>query len=196
MLCLVSFPPYLPLPPPCLILLPPSSMPSSSYMYLRPSFPLHVARSMFIQVQDTPNPNSLKFVPGVPVLQSGTVDFPSPLSARGSPLARQLFRIDGVKGVFFTTDFITVTKVIKDFFSSTSASSWTASLPPFLHRSLLPSLRHRLMMTWSGNSLNQRSLPQSWTFSPVVSPSLLMSNHLPLTQVHAPSWYLSYYHLE
>ena len=67
---------------------------------------------MFIQVQSTPNPNSLKFVPGVPVLETGgTLDFPTPLSARGSPLARQLFRIDGVKGIFFGSDFITVTKV-------------------------------------------------------------------------------------
>lgn len=66
---------------------------------------------MFVQVQDTPNPNSLKFLPGVPVLQTGTMDFPSPISARGSLLARQLFRIEGVKGVFFGKSFITVTKV-------------------------------------------------------------------------------------
>ena len=71
----------------------------------------HTARTMFVQVQDTPNPNSLKFIPGVPVLESGTMDFPTPLSARGSPLARQLFGIEGVKGVFFATDFVTVTKV-------------------------------------------------------------------------------------
>ena len=66
---------------------------------------------MFIQTQDTPNPLSLKFIPGVPVLQAGTMDFPNPLSARGSPLARQLFRVDGVKAVFLGPDFITVTKV-------------------------------------------------------------------------------------
>ncbi|KAL9961287.1 hypothetical protein ACROYT_G030198 [Oculina patagonica] len=67
-------------------------------------------RTMFIQVQETPNPNSLKFVPGVQVLESGTVNFPNAQSAFCSPLARNLFRIDGVTGVMFGPDFITVTK--------------------------------------------------------------------------------------
>ena len=50
---------------------------------------LLTARSMFIQTQDTPNPNSLKFIPGVPVLdQGGTIDFPSARTAHNSPLAR------------------------------------------------------------------------------------------------------------
>ncbi|BFZ17248.1 hypothetical protein BsWGS_20287 [Bradybaena similaris] len=71
-------------------------------------------RSMFIQTQDTPNPNSLKFIPGVQVLESGTFDFPNPQSARHSPLAKMLFRIDGVKGVFFSKEAITVTKVDDD----------------------------------------------------------------------------------
>ena len=82
---------------------------------LIPYYPHHphtlTVRTLFVQVQQTPNPNSLKFIPGVTVLESGTMDFPSPTSARGSPLARQLFRIDGVKGVFFGHDFITITKV-------------------------------------------------------------------------------------
>ncbi|XP_023408488.2 NFU1 iron-sulfur cluster scaffold homolog, mitochondrial isoform X1 [Loxodonta africana] len=67
-------------------------------------------RNMFIQTQDTPNPNSLKFIPGKPVLETRTMDFPTPASAFRSPLARQLFRIEGVKSVFFGPDFITVTK--------------------------------------------------------------------------------------
>ena len=45
-------------------------------------------RTMFIQVQETPNPNSLKFVPGEQVLESGTVNFPNSQSAFCSPLAR------------------------------------------------------------------------------------------------------------
>lgn len=74
-----------------------------------------IKRLMFIQIQETPNPNSLKFFPGVEVLESGTVDFPNMKSAiNRSPLAQTLFRIEGVKGVFFGTDFITVTKADDD----------------------------------------------------------------------------------
>ncbi|XP_018048791.1 PREDICTED: NFU1 iron-sulfur cluster scaffold homolog, mitochondrial-like [Atta colombica] len=72
-------------------------------------------RSMFIQTQDTPNPNSLKFIPGVSVLGEGcTKDFPSAKDAYCSPLAKMLFRIEGVKAIFFGPDFITVTKVDED----------------------------------------------------------------------------------
>jgi len=66
---------------------------------------------MFIQTQDTPNPNSLKFIPGVPVLESGTMNYSHAMSAHNSLLARNLFRIEGVKSVFFATDFITITKI-------------------------------------------------------------------------------------
>lgn len=70
---------------------------------------------MFIQTQDTPNPNSLKFIPGVPVLEPGkTKDFPTVAEAHCSPLAKMLFRVEGVKAVFFGPDFITVTKVDED----------------------------------------------------------------------------------
>ncbi|XP_068166974.1 NFU1 iron-sulfur cluster scaffold homolog, mitochondrial [Antennarius striatus] len=91
-------------------------------------------RTMFIQTQDTPNPNSLKFLPGRVVLESGTMNFDSPRDAHSSPLVKQLFRIDGVKSVLLGPDFITISrtdaniewKVIKpdvfaaimDFFSS------------------------------------------------------------------------------
>ncbi|XP_034179892.2 NFU1 iron-sulfur cluster scaffold homolog, mitochondrial [Osmia lignaria lignaria] len=72
-------------------------------------------RQMFIQTQDTPNPNSLKFLPGVKVLESGqTKDFPNVSDAYCSPLAKMLFRIEGVKSIFFGPDFITVTKVDED----------------------------------------------------------------------------------
>ncbi|XP_060521803.1 NFU1 iron-sulfur cluster scaffold homolog, mitochondrial-like [Cylas formicarius] len=66
---------------------------------------------MFIQTQETPNPNSLKFIPGNQVLEPGqTMDFPRVQDAYCSPLAKLLFRIDGVKSVFLGPDFITISK--------------------------------------------------------------------------------------
>ncbi|XP_061372259.1 nifU-like protein 4, mitochondrial [Gastrolobium bilobum] len=67
-------------------------------------------RSMFIQTQSTPNPSSLMFYPGKPVMEVGSADFPNPRSAMNSPLAKSLFAIDGVTRVFFGSDFVTVTK--------------------------------------------------------------------------------------
>lgn len=66
---------------------------------------------MFIQTESTPNPATLKFLPGQMVLQTGTADFPSLTAAAGSPLASRIFAVDGVTGVFFGPDFVTVTKV-------------------------------------------------------------------------------------
>ncbi|XP_076030247.1 NFU1 iron-sulfur cluster scaffold homolog, mitochondrial-like isoform X2 [Oratosquilla oratoria] len=73
-------------------------------------------RNMFIKVQETPNPNSLKFIPGVQVLDTGTAEFPSVNEAQRSPLAKLLFRIEGVKSVFLATDFITITKGDDDYY--------------------------------------------------------------------------------
>ena len=65
---------------------------------------------MFIQTEATPNPATLKFVPGLPVLDSGTLDLRDREQARQSPLAERLFDVAGVSGVFFGSDFIAVTK--------------------------------------------------------------------------------------
>ncbi|NOT42177.1 MAG: NifU family protein [Alphaproteobacteria bacterium] len=65
---------------------------------------------MFIQTESTPNPATLKFLPGRSVLGEGAADFPTRESAQKSPLARRLFDVDGVGGVMFGPDFITVTK--------------------------------------------------------------------------------------
>ncbi len=65
---------------------------------------------MFIQTEDTPNPAALKFLPGKAVLESGVADFITRAAAERSPLARLLFEIEGVAGVFLGSDFITVTK--------------------------------------------------------------------------------------
>jgi len=65
---------------------------------------------MFIETEVTPNPATLKFLPGRPVMPAGTLDIRSEDGARQSPLARALFAIDGISGVFFGSDFISVTK--------------------------------------------------------------------------------------
>lgn len=65
---------------------------------------------MFIQTEDTPNPATLKFIPGTDVMGQGTADFPDKEAARTSALARRLFQIDGIAGVFLGSDFVTVTK--------------------------------------------------------------------------------------
>jgi len=79
---------------------------------------------MFIQTEDTPNPAALKFLPGVPVLDSGVADFTTHDAAQRSPLARLLFEIDGVAGVFLGSDFVTVTK--------TGDKSWQVLKPMVL----------------------------------------------------------------
>ena len=65
---------------------------------------------MFIETEGTPNPATLKFLPGIPVMPHGTADFPAPETAAVSPLAASLFTLPGVARVFLGYDFITVTK--------------------------------------------------------------------------------------
>ncbi len=65
---------------------------------------------MFIQTEATPNPATLKFIPGRDVLPGDTLDLRSPDEAAESPLARRLFQIANVTGVFYGADFIAVTK--------------------------------------------------------------------------------------
>ena len=65
---------------------------------------------MFIQTEDTPNPATLKFIPGRTVMGVGTADFRDAEAALRSPLARALFEIDGVAGVFLGQDFLSVSK--------------------------------------------------------------------------------------
>ena len=65
---------------------------------------------MFIQTEATPNPATVKFIPGKTVLGDGTVDYRSRAEASLSPLAMRLFDVEGVTGVFLGSDFISVTK--------------------------------------------------------------------------------------
>jgi Fe-S cluster biogenesis protein NfuA len=70
---------------------------------------------MFIQTEATPNPATLKFIPGRIVLDSGTMEFSSREAATRSPLAEKLFGVPGVTGVFYGSDFVTVTKDDSDW---------------------------------------------------------------------------------
>lgn len=79
---------------------------------------------MFIQTESTPNPATLKFLPGQTVLEAGTADFPSAETAGRSPLAERLFKVQGVAGVFFGNDFVTVTKA--------ESSEWDHMKPAIL----------------------------------------------------------------
>ncbi len=79
---------------------------------------------MFIQTEETPNPATLKFLPGRPVTNGGVADFVSAAVAARSPLASALFELGGVKGVFLGSDFITVTK--------DGEKSWTTMKPIIL----------------------------------------------------------------
>ncbi|MEM1314950.1 MAG: NifU family protein [Pseudomonadota bacterium] len=79
---------------------------------------------MFIQTESTPNPATLKFLPGQPVMSAGTADFPSKEASEHSPLAARIFAVEGVSGVFLGPDFITVTK--------TDAVEWAHMKPGVL----------------------------------------------------------------
>ena len=76
---------------------------------------------MFIQTEPTPNPATLKLLPGRAVMPSGTANFTDAAAAGRSPLAERLFAVPGVTGVFLATDFVTVTKS-ENPCSATSAS--------------------------------------------------------------------------
>lgn len=65
---------------------------------------------MFIQTENTPNPATVKFIPGVKVMTSGVAEFENTEAAKTSPLAERLFEVRGVQSVFFGYDFVSVTK--------------------------------------------------------------------------------------
>jgi len=114
-------------------------------------------RRLFIQTETTPNPESLKFIPGKPVLESGTRDYRSLKDAQASPLARRLFATEGVSSVFLSTDFLTVGKQ-KD-------SSWVA-LKPLVFGAIMDHYaagpRSRLCMTESAPRAGWSDLASPW----------------------------------
>jgi Fe-S cluster biogenesis protein NfuA len=94
---------------------------------------------MFIETESTPNPATLKFLPGRAVMSAGSADFASPQGAGDSPLAQSLFGIEGVARVFLGADFVTVSKsddaewpVLKPQILGLIADHFTAGLPVML----------------------------------------------------------------
>jgi len=95
---------------------------------------------MFIQTEQTPNPATLKFLPGQAVLGSGSANFTVAEEAAVSPLAQRLFEIEGVTGVFLGADFVTITKVedkdwylLKPAILGTIMEHFTAGRPVMLN---------------------------------------------------------------
>ena len=101
---------------------------------------------MFIQTESTPNPASLKFIPGQLILTSGTADYRSADDAAASPLAQRLFAIEGVSGVFLGYDFITVTR--------TDETEW-AVLKPLILGAIMEHLT-------SGAPVSQNRASRKW----------------------------------
>lgn len=87
---------------------------------------------MFIQTEATPNPNTLKFLPGVAVMPQGTAFFTSPEQAKPSPLAETLFGVEGVTAVFLGSDFVTVTKSESADWESLKAMVLTSMMDHFV----------------------------------------------------------------
>ncbi|TNE67111.1 MAG: NifU family protein [Alphaproteobacteria bacterium] len=77
---------------------------------------------MFIETEMTPNPDTLKFLPGRAVLEAGTANFTDPDAASASPLAEAMFALPAVRGVFLGSDFITITKATEEDWSALKPS--------------------------------------------------------------------------
>lgn len=105
---------------------------------------------MFIQTEATPNPDSLKFLPGRIVLESGTASFTSKEECASSPLARRLMNVNEITGVFFGHDFITISKA--------SAADWY-TLKPLILGIIMEHFVANLPV------MNQEDLPHSTTLS-------------------------------
>src|SRR5579863_2390863 len=109
---------------------------------------------MFIQTESTPNPNTLKFLPGRDVMGEGAVaDFPSAEQAGRSPLASALFAIPDVARVFFGSDFISVTKRDGDW----------KHLKPAILGAVMEHFTHGLPLMEGGGAENDGALEESFS---------------------------------
>jgi Fe-S cluster biogenesis protein NfuA len=86
---------------------------------------------MFIQTENTPNPDTIKFLPGVPVMEQGVFEFTNGEMASKSPLAERLFDIQGVHSVFFGKEFVSVTRTPNTEWSSIKARVLSAIMQHF-----------------------------------------------------------------
>jgi len=87
---------------------------------------------MFIQTETTPNPHTMKFLPGVAVMEKGTATFINSEQAKKSALAEALFSIKNIEGVFFGSDFITVTREPNANWSTLKAPILTTIMEHFI----------------------------------------------------------------
>ena len=104
---------------------------------------------MFIQTEQTPNPSTIKFIPGCEVMTRGTAEFADPAHASASPLARRIFDVKGVTKVFLGRDFVAVTKAddadwqgVKAFVLGAIMDHFTAGLPVMDDEGDHPSATH------------------------------------------------------
>ncbi len=109
---------------------------------------------MFIQTEDTPNPNTLKFLPGIDVLINDTADFSNSKDAKTSNLARLIFEIDGVERVFFGSDFISVSKNDKFDWKILKPSILTSIMQHFASGKPIIDFSKRTISEINANDLN------------------------------------------
>ena len=107
---------------------------------------------MFIETEGTPNPATLKFLPGRDVMGGGTADFATAASAERSPLAHALFQLPGVARVFLGGDFITVTK--------SDLADWQALRPEILGAVMDHFVAGRPVMEGASAALNEDVAPE------------------------------------
>ena len=92
----------------------------------------HPVGIMFIQTEATPNPLTLKFIPGVTVMGTGTAFFTTPEDAKLSPLAEILFRTPGINAVFLGSDFITITRDVSETWETLKPELLTVIMDHFV----------------------------------------------------------------
>ena len=119
---------------------------------------------MFIQTETTPNPSTLKFLPGRELMSSGTLEIRDAHTAERSPLAKRLFAVPGVSGVFYGQDFVSVTKSEGEW-QHLKPALLGAIMEHFLSGDPLWSIRHRnsmpisRKMSFSNHRTRQRLKP-------------------------------------